>query len=232
LIHISITLVSSFVIAIIVGFILALVWASLLEKVRKLRNSMFLTPAYLFLIYGFVELIGFSGPIAVMTFGITIANMEHFHFRIFHNITRNNAQILKLNSNEESFISEIVFILKTLFFVFIGLSITFDNFTSIIAGLIISLGLLIARIPVSLIFSPKSANTFDKSITAIMIPKGLATAVLASIPFQIGLPQGEEIRNIAFSVVFFSILICSVCVFLVEHVPAINIFFYKLFHKK
>jgi NhaP-type Na+/H+ or K+/H+ antiporter len=217
-------LIASFVVAIIVGFISALIWASLLEKIRKLRNSMFLTPAYLFLIYGLVEIMGFSGAIAVLAFGITIANMEYFHFRILQRFQRNK-EMLKLNEHEESFISEIVFFLKTLFFVYIGMSITFDTMSSLIAGVIISLLLLVARLLVSRFCSPKTANSFDKSIIGSMIPKGLATAILASIPAHMGLPQGEIIQNIAFAVVFFSILICSLCVFLMEHVPFLRRYF-------
>ncbi|MDR1724796.1 MAG: cation:proton antiporter [Bacteroidales bacterium] len=225
------SLISSFVVAIIVGFLSALVWASLLEKIRKLRNSMFLTPAYLFLIYGIVELMGFSGAIAVLSFGITIANMEYFHFRILQRFQRNK-EMLKLNEHEESFISEIVFFLKTLFFVYIGLSITFDNLTSLLAGVVISLLLLIARLAVAKFCSPKGSNNFDKSIIAFMIPKGLATAVLASIPAQFDLPQGDTIRDIAFAVVFFSILICSLCVFLIEHVSFLQFILHKFWGKK
>ncbi|MDR1006823.1 MAG: cation:proton antiporter [Bacteroidales bacterium] len=220
-------LVASFVIASIVGFGSALVWASLLERVRKLRNSMFLTPAYLFFIYGVVEVMGFSGAIAVLAFGITIANMEYFQFRFLERFQQNK-EALTLNEHEESFIGEIVFFLKTLFFVYIGLSITFDNLMSLIIGITITFILLIARIVVAKFCSPKTANTFDRSIIASMIPKGLATAVLASIPAQLGLPQGDMIRDITFAVVFFSILICSLCVFLIEHVPVVQRFLHYI----
>ncbi|MDR1847412.1 MAG: cation:proton antiporter [Bacteroidales bacterium] len=221
-------ILASFVIATIIGVGSALIWASLLEKVRKLRNSMFLTPAYLFFIYGVTELMGFSGAIAVLAFGITITNMEYFHFKFITRFQQNKEHLM-LNAHEESFISEIVFFLKTLFFVYIGLSITFENLTSLIIGLSITFLLLVARICVARNCSPKSANTFDKSIIGSMIPKGLATAVLASIPAQMGLPNGEMIKTIAFAVVFFSILICSICVFLIENVSGVRSFFDLVF---
>ncbi|MDR0790878.1 MAG: cation:proton antiporter [Bacteroidales bacterium] len=224
-------ILASFVIATIIGIASALVWASLLEKIRKLRNSMFLTPAYLFFIYGIVELMGFSGAIAVLVFGITITNMEHFYFKFLARFQRNKEN-LKLNEHEESFIGEIVFFLKTLFFVYIGLSITFDNFTSMIIGVVITLLLLVERISVAKYCSPKSANSFDKSIIATMIPKGLATAVMASIPEQLGLAQGEMIKNIAFSVVFFSILLCSIAVFLIDNVAWVRRFFHLIVGNK
>ena len=224
-------ILSSFVIAIIIGVCSALVWASLLEKIRQLRNSMFLTPAYLFFIYGIVELMGFSGAIAVLAFGITITNMEYFYFRPLARFQKNKEN-LKLNEHEESFIGEIVFFLKTLFFVYIGLSITFDNSVSMIIGVIITCLMLVERIVVARYYSPKTANGFDKSIIATMIPKGLATAVMASIPEQLGLAQGEMIKDIAFSVVFFSILVCSIFVFLIDNVPLVQRYFHFIVDRK
>jgi NhaP-type Na+/H+ and K+/H+ antiporter len=48
------------------------------------------------------------------------------------------------------------------------------------------------------------------------VPKGLAAAVLASLPLQMGLPHGEIIKNTVFAVVLFSILIASLLVLLAE----------------
>ena len=80
---------SSFVLAILIGFVGAIVWASLLQKIRQLRNSMFLTPAYLFIIYGVAEVLGYSGAIASLAFGITIANMEYFNFKFLEKYQKN-----------------------------------------------------------------------------------------------------------------------------------------------
>ena len=43
------TVFSSFLMALILGVVGGVLWASLLDRVRKLQNSMFLTPAFLFL---------------------------------------------------------------------------------------------------------------------------------------------------------------------------------------
>jgi NhaP-type Na+/H+ or K+/H+ antiporter len=69
------SVIASFLLATFLGFASAIAWASLLQKVRQLRNSMFLTPAYLFIVYGLAEVLGYSGAIASLAFGITIANM-------------------------------------------------------------------------------------------------------------------------------------------------------------
>lgn len=222
--------VSSFVMAIIIGFICSILWSSLLQKIRTFKNSMFLTPAYLFIVYGLTEYMGFSGAIAILSVGITIANMEFFHFKFLERFQKGRE--LKLTSPEKAFVSEIVFVLKTFFFVYIGISIPFNNYIALITGLAITLILLVMRIFVSKYFSPKTANGFDKSIISIMIPKGIAAAVLASIPQQMGLPQGEMIKYVVYATVLFSILLCSVLIFVIERYPRANIMMRFFFNPK
>lgn len=48
----------------------------------------------------------------------------------------------------------------------------------------------------------------------MMIPKGLAAAVLATLPEQAGIPGGEAIKYITYSVVFISILLTSILILL------------------
>ena len=50
----------------------------------------------------------------------------------------------------------------------------------------------------------------------ILVPKGTAAVVLASIPLQMGFGEGEDIQNIVYSVVVISILLTALLVFLLE----------------
>ncbi len=222
--------VASFVLATLLGFIGAMVWASLLQKIRMLRNSMFLTPAYLFIIYGLAEVLGYSGAIASLAFGITIANMEYFNFKFLEKYQRNKN--LKLNETEKSFIGEISFVLKTFFFVYIGISIPFSDGKCIMIGALITVAIFFFRILTAKFFSPKDSNGYDKSVIATMIPKGLAAAVLASVPEQMGLEGGAMIKYITFSVVFFSILLCSILILLIEKYPRVNVLLHFVFKPK
>jgi len=60
----------------------------------------------------------------------------------------------------------------------------------------------------------KETNFIDKSYISMMAPKGLAAAVLASIPLTYNVPGSEEIIDIVSMVVVFSIIICAVLVML------------------
>lgn len=221
---------ASFIMAAIFGVIGGVVWSSLLHKVRNFKNSIFLTPAYAFIIFGITESLGFSGAIAALTLGITMANISYFMFPFLDKYQKDRS--LSLTEMEKSFISEIVFVLKTFFFVYIGISIPFNNIIALSAGLVFTISLMIMRLFVSKHTAPASANGFDKSVIALMIPKGIAAAVLASIPQQMGLAQGELIQYFVFSTVFFSILACSVMIFIIEKFPRANIMLRYLFNPK
>ena len=56
----------------------------------------------------------------------------------------------------------------------------------------------------------------DASVIAVMIPRGTAAAVLASIPLQLGLEGGELIQSLVYSVVVISILLTALLLLLLE----------------
>lgn len=222
--------IASFVMALLIGFGAGLVWASLLQKIRRMENPIFLTPAFLFIVYGITEMLGFSGAIAALAVGITISNIAYFKFPFLKRFTTEG--IPKFTETERSFMSEIIFVLKTLFFVYIGICIPFNSITSLIIAFVITILLLIMRIFVAKHCAPKGANSFDKSIIALMIPKGLASAVLASMPEQMGLAGGAEIKYIVYSTVFISILVCSIMIFIQDRSKRFAIMQYFFFRER
>ena len=207
-------ILSSFVLAGLLGFAGALVWSRLLTQIRKLQNSIFTTPAFVFVIYGVANLLGYSGAIASLVFGITMANIDTIKNKIL--IKAMGGPGHQLNKTELVFFGEIVFLLKTFFFVYIGLSLEFNEWRAILAGLLITFLLFLGRIVAARFFSPKTAVSFDKTVISMMIPKGLAAAVLAGLPAAAGYVHGAFIKNVTYSVVFFSILFVSLMILLVD----------------
>lgn len=96
---------------------------------------------------------------------------------------------------------------------------------------VIALGLLIffshafnelfekAMIPNVSLFVSKCIPKHERTIMSVMGPKGLVPAVLASLPLQRGLPNGEVILDLGYSIVLFSIVICSLLVFILTLNP-------------
>ena len=59
---------------------------------------------------------------------------------------------------------------------------------------------------------------------AIMVPKGLAAAVLASIPYQQGIIGGDLIQNVTNAVILFSILLTSLLLFFINKTKLIDFY--------
>lgn len=207
-------ILSSFVLAGLLGFAGALVWSRLLTSIRKLQNSIFTTPAFVFVIYGIANLLGYSGAIASLVFGITMANIDTIKNRVLIKVMGGPGH--QLNKTEMVFFGEIVFLLKTFFFVYIGISIEFHDWRSILAGLVITFVLFFGRVLAARFFSPKTAGPFDKTIISMMVPKGLAAAVLAELPLAAGVTGGLFIKNVTYSVILFSISFVSLMILLVD----------------
>ena len=196
------SIISSFTLAALLGIVSALLWSVLLAKIRTIKNSMFTTPAFVFVIYGIAEVLGFSGAIAALAFGVTLANIDRFRIKTIQRFV--NKGLNTFNDAEKQFFSEIVFLLKTFFFVFIGISIQFTNGWALLFGFF---------------------------ITIVMVPKGLAAAVLASLPLQYGLPGGEMIRDLTYAVILTSIVLTSILIPVLEKVPAVSAFYGAIIRK-
>jgi len=208
------TLLASFLIASVLGALGAIFWSNLLSRVRTLQNGMFTTAAFVFLIFGATEMLGYSGAIAALVFGIGLGNVA-WHGMLLSRRFPSLAPV-GLNEREKTFFAEIVFLLKTFFFVYIGLSIELTNLHWIAFGGLVTLLIFVARVPVVRFGVDKSIARQDACRMAAMAPKGLAAAVLASLPMEQHLPGGDLIQNSTYSVVLWSIVLTSLLVFLQE----------------
>ncbi len=209
---------ASVIVSLIIGLAGGIFWSSMMERVRKLENSMFLTPAFVFVMYGVTDLIGFSGAIASLTFGLVLGNPEYFQVSFLRKLKL--GEMTPLMDNEKGFFKELVFILKTYFFVYIGISIPFTNAWAFIYGAIIAAVLYLVRF-LLIVFVGKENTPEERLSVSILIPKGLIAAVLASIPEQVNLAVGQNIipyasfvKHITYAVIFCSIIYCSILVLL------------------
>lgn len=208
--------IASFTLASAIGSIGAVFWSNILARVRELENSLFMTPAFVCIVFGLAELLGFSGAIAALAFGIVLGNVDALTGLKMPGPLFARLKPVQLNKTEEALFAEIVFLLKTFFFVYIGLSIRFTHWSTVAAGLGITLGLFLVRVPVvRWSLSPETSRA-DASLAAVMTPKGLAAAVLASMPLQAGLASGGAIQDAVYAVILFSIAATTLLTFLLE----------------
>ena len=228
-------ILSSFILATVIGLIAAVLWSYVLERVRHVKNSILTTPAFVFIVYGINEWLGFSGAIAALAFGVGMANIDSMYKGGFLIKRMFKDKPTKLNETEKQLFSEVVFLLKTFFFVYIGVSIKLDQLTPLLMGLAITVVLFILRIPIVKLSVRREKDDMpveDKTFMSGIVPKGLAAAVLATIPMQRGLAGGETIQNVVFAVILFSILFTSIMVPILEHNNAISRMYKRCFAPK
>jgi NhaP-type Na+/H+ or K+/H+ antiporter len=208
-------LISTLVLAGILGAVSAIAWSALLRRIRALENSMFTTPAFVFVLFGVMELLGYSGYVAAAVFGAVLGNMEVFHGIEWMRRYLPNEPIM-LNKTERVFLAEVVFLLKTFFFVYVGVSIRPSEPQLAYIALALTALIFAVRIPSSWIALSRTMPKRDAALVAVMSPKGLAAVVLASIPLEQHLPGGDTLRAVTYGIVFLSIVFTSVLSFLIE----------------
>lgn len=205
---------SSFLFALMIGVLGAFLWSFILNKIPNLKTTKFSTPAFLFIIYGIAEYLLFSGPITALSFGIAIGNLQYLEPKMMEKLIPN--QDIVLPKDEKYFFSEMVFLLRTFFFVFIGVSIQIERIDWLLWGALITGVFFILRIIAVKFIIARDTPLLDKAVMSIMIPKGLGAAVIATLPLQDGHPDGLIIQSICFSVILFSTLYCVGLFFLVK----------------
>ncbi|MBK7035123.1 MAG: cation:proton antiporter [Bacteroidetes bacterium] len=198
--------ISSLVLALIIGIGGAFLWSFIISKIPTLKTTSFSTPAFLFILYGVAEYLKFSGPLTALSFGIAIGNLQYFEPKILENIIPNKS--IMLPQKERDFFSEIVFLLRIFFFVYIGIKMQIDRIDLLLWGAFITLILFAVRIIAVKIVAANDSPMLDKAVMSIMIPKGLGAAVIATLPLQEGHTDGIIIQSICFSVILFSTLYC------------------------
>lgn len=220
---------AALIFAAIIGVLGGIGWLLVLGKVRDFPNTISSTLAYVFIVYGVTEQLGFSGAIAALALGITMTNFEQFGLTRINSLSSKNIE--PLNEMDRVFYRESVFLLKTYFFVYLGISIHFG--TAHLALTAIAMTALVFAMRTSLtriIYSDSVYTLRDSAITSMMAPKGLAAAVLAGLPLQYGVSGGETIRDTTYMVVLVSISLCALLV-AVYPLPSVQKFYSRALKK-
>lgn len=200
--------VSSLVFAAAIGIAGGFGWLLVWERVRQLPSTIFTTLAGAFILYGAAELLGFSGAIAVMAFGVTLTNHQHFGLARF----LSGRSLTGVTPTESDFYLEIVFLLKTFFFVYLGISMRADDSTVLGVAVALTMVIYLGRFVLAARLAPPAATRREATIIAIMVPKGLAAAVLAGLPLEAGLADGELIQSVVYGIVLASIVLTALLV--------------------
>lgn len=204
-------ILSSFLFAALIGFAGSIAWSAIQHFVRRFPNTFFSTLAFVFIIYGITEMLGFSGGIAALAFGFGLANSRKLVALLrLNRVFKRDFSVI--STIEKTFFSEMVFILKTFFFLFLGISIRFSGLeVTLIALLMVGL-VFVFRLFISRFTLSRDISAREVSYISVMVPKGLAAAVLAGMPLRAGVAGGALIQDIVYIVVLFSIIFTALMI--------------------
>lgn len=193
--------------AILVGVGAGVIWAFGLVRLRRRRTSLLAAASAVFLVHALAESLSTSGAIACLAFGIVLGNAPALAR------SRADAAEFEMTEGERLFLSEVAFLLKVFFFVYLGASLKLSGYEPLLFGGITALACFVLRpFVIRLTFGRKDSTRHDAAVASALVPKGLAAAVLAALPLQAGIAEGQTIEAIAFGVILFSILGASVLI--------------------
>jgi cell volume regulation protein A len=175
------SIASRFSIGIVLGVIFGLIWLSVLKRIAKAPYVYILTLAVVLLAYSLSEFLGGSGSLCSLLFGIMLGNEKE----IYKILRMERPPDMVVDVGLKRFESEVAFLLRTFFFVYIGLIVSISNITIVLAGIILSLILLLVRFGAVALTTVRSTELAkERWIMSIMLTRGLAAAVLATLPLQ------------------------------------------------
>ena len=201
--------------AIMLALLAGALWARLLAWLGGQALSYMLTMAAILVLYYVAELIGANGAITILLFGLVLSNMEFLAGRLAKPIRAligyelDQAQFV-LGEFLKRMNEELSFLVRTFFYVLLGLILDFSSLTGEIA--LMSFGLFAIVVFIRAVVTEGLARRNDtwplgeRVVIAAMFPRGIATAVMAFLPIATGIDGTELFPIYALSVIVLCVL--------------------------
>lgn len=206
---------SAFAIATVIGLIGGFIWIKLLRDTEEVKTfSYLLTLSFLFVLYATTEFLGGNGAFCALVFGLVLGNasdiLKTFKMKEF-----------TLETNMTHFQTEISLLIKTFFFVYLGIIIDIKIITleTILITLALVAIILILRALITKWLFSKALEKKDQDLIVALHARGLAAAVLATYPLSVGINNifTQKIVGIAFLLIIVTNITTTIYFFLVEN---------------
>jgi len=198
----GVTIGKAVLVGLVLGFGVGIPWMFVISKLKNAQHSYMLTIGMVFLLFFLATSFGESGALTALVFGLMLGKKTYF------------SRLLKVKFPEDtidnSLHTQVTFLVRAFFFVFVGLLASFAQLEYVIFGVIATIAIYIGRIIITKSVLVRGFSKLDKRVTSVMIPRGLAAAVLATFPLSMGLPNAEAYPQIIFFVIFTSVLITTI----------------------
>ena len=190
------------VVGLVLGFGVGIPWMYISTKFGNAQHAYMLTLAILFVLFFLANSFGESGALTALVFGLMIGNKKHLS-----KILR--FKVPKIERDDPTH-NQLTFLVRSFFFVFVGLMATFGQIEYVIFGVVVTIAVYVGRMSLVKAVLRKGFSKLDKSVTKSMIPRGLAAAVLATYPITMGLPNAELYPQMIFFIILSSVIITTI----------------------
>lgn len=204
-------IVGKFLIGILLGIALGFAWLFALKKVATMSFSYILTLGIVMLGYACSEIIGGSGALSALIFGLILGNEKTILTSLGQRLSERTEKIsLRVEDGLKRFGAEIAFLIRTYFFVFLGIIASISSVDFLLSGILLSFILLGTRYGVVCVTTANSSMKSDRRIMTVVLTRGLAAAVLATLPAQYNLPYSDLFVSMAIVVIITTAVIATI----------------------
>lgn len=207
------SIASSFSVAIIAGAVLGLAWYKIFKLIGEQKYSYMVTLGVILMVVALVDFLGGSGPVAVLVFGIILGNCGDIPF------LQGSYQCNLIDETIKFFHGEVTFFIRTFFFVYMGMMITAGVLAprNIAMSLVFVFIIIVMRfLSVEFMIRRSGKGKEEKRAFFYMLPRGLATAVLASLPLAAGIDGSRDFIVYAVSVIVLTNIVMTAGVLQME----------------
>lgn len=190
------------VVGLVLGFGIGIPWMYISTKLGNAQHAYMLTLGILFVLFFLANSFGESGALTALVFGLMLGNKNHLS-RIL------KFKLPKIEMDDPTH-NQLTFLVRSFFFVFVGLLASFGQIEYIVFGVLITVAVYFGRKFVGKVTLTKRFSKLDRAATNSMIPRGLAAAVLATYPITMGLQNAEAYPQIIFFIILSSVIITTI----------------------
>jgi len=190
------------IVGLVLGFGVGIPWMYISTKLGNAQHAYMLTLGVLFVLFFLANSFGESGALTALVFGLMIGNKSHLA-----KILRFKLPRIELDDPTHN---QLTFLVRSFFFVFVGLMASFGQIEYLIFGVLMTIAVYFGRILVVKITLTKRFSFLDRAVTKSMIPRGLAAAVLATYPITMGLPNADAYPQLIFFIILSSVVITTI----------------------
>jgi cell volume regulation protein A len=190
------------VFSVVAGLVGGLVWPRALRWLGERRFVDVLSFGVALALWGFAELIGASGALAVLVFGLTLANEGSLLKSLGLPAETASATARRAARRLHRFIGELTFLVRTFFFVFLGVVVRFAHLPArrYLEALAVFILFLAGRALVLKVLSGRAILTLtprEQTAVFLLQPRGLVSAVLALQAAHLGLDGDGTLLGVA-----------------------------------